>query len=535
VQDSSIMIHAPPVEASGALFVFLFSLLGMVAAVVGLFFLFKSSEFGKLQDNARAFFKRNFISSDVRELIWPKRRRIREEERVSSLVHLKTDLFLRPVVGKATSFSRSNRSVLSSVLGTTEDINKIMTSSPCGFEDTITAGRTLELDKSVNGKGTKTISPFFSFIELNVFSIVNRVDVFLWGIKKLKGIRLFCQLINQYAGNIFIGLILFSKCFIVNFLKKAKALLKRQATYSRFDFLIFVFFVHVKHKNDLFFERFMGNALCFKYNMGSIFNQVPSMLKLYGKGWISVLVPWIGVAAAFLAFSTEAVAAVEETSIMIHAPPAETSVLLLQIIFCLLGMVVQLGGSSEDPFARKGAVKRLSKQERKMIEEELPKVIARAGINRYGNDKLIYVIHLPVVLGFLAGQSVKEITAQIKKNAYLEFQPEIIHKIAKEVYAVLSERIDTRWLWLKDYLKECLQKIAQKDERGRDQKAHNSRSVEPQTDKEKAAVQYLRGLYVKLDLFPQDAESQYKFPVEVVLLRLHGTSFAGISKRFHIY
>jgi len=69
------------------------------------------------------------------------------------------DGFFRPVLGNAGSVVSIRRSVAVNGDGTAEEMKARTMSGYALSAETMIAGRTFEEERSVNGKGTKTISP----------------------------------------------------------------------------------------------------------------------------------------------------------------------------------------------------------------------------------------------------------------------------------------------------------------------------------------------------------------------------------------
>jgi len=134
-------------------------------------------------------------------LICPNRLRIRLLWIVNNLPILKTESFLSPVEAKSGWFERSRNSVLPIGLVTIEEMKAIIISSPWGSGETITAGRTFVLVKSVNGNGTRTISPRFRLTESDLFSIRRGIDIFFWITQKLKTGGFFSEFAYKQTGN----------------------------------------------------------------------------------------------------------------------------------------------------------------------------------------------------------------------------------------------------------------------------------------------------------------------------------------------
>ncbi|MCD6539084.1 MAG: MFS transporter, partial [Candidatus Omnitrophica bacterium] len=134
-------------------------------------------------------------------LICPNRLRARLLWIVNNLLILKTESFLSPVEAKSGWFEGSRNSALPMGLVTIEEMKAIIISSPWGSGETITAGRTFALVKSVNGKGTRTISPRFRLIESDFFSIGRGIDIFFWIIQELKTGGFFSEFAYKQTGN----------------------------------------------------------------------------------------------------------------------------------------------------------------------------------------------------------------------------------------------------------------------------------------------------------------------------------------------
>ena len=129
----------------------------------------------------------------------PNRLTMSEEETVNSLPILNTESFLRPDAAKFLSFDVSRNSVLASVWGRTDEIKAMVISSGWGSAETITVGRTFELVRSVNGKGTSTISPR-TRSKSDFLSVFGGVDVFFRTLQEFETFGLFGQFGYEHAG-----------------------------------------------------------------------------------------------------------------------------------------------------------------------------------------------------------------------------------------------------------------------------------------------------------------------------------------------
>jgi len=100
----------------------------------------------------------------------PRRRRMSTDAMVSNLSILNTDDFFSPVAKKSVSVFLST-TLFARGFWVIEETNAMITSLCCSSAEMMTAGRTFVLERSVKGKGTRTMSPRLRVMVLDVIAI----------------------------------------------------------------------------------------------------------------------------------------------------------------------------------------------------------------------------------------------------------------------------------------------------------------------------------------------------------------------------
>lgn len=123
---------------------------------------------------------------------------------VSNLSILNTDDFFSPVAAKSMSVFLSITS-LAYRFSVIEEINAMITSLCCGSAEMRTAGRTFVLDRSVKGKGTRTMSPRLREPVLEIIAVREGINVFARVVEKVERFAFLRRLGDKQSGDIAIA------------------------------------------------------------------------------------------------------------------------------------------------------------------------------------------------------------------------------------------------------------------------------------------------------------------------------------------